>query len=186
MKRHPHIYLAPSGIQKERILPEDLFVIDATTKKTVKEPSPVKKLKKSECTPLFLLAYDMRDAGAVIHSHGVAANLVTLLYDKEFRITHQEMIKGIKKGSTTENFRYDDVLTVPIIENTPFESELSESLAAAIEKYPNTNAVLVRRHGVYVWGKSWQSAKTMCECYHYLFDLAVQMKKLNLDPEAVP
>jgi hypothetical protein len=29
--------------------------------------------------------------------------------------------------------------------------------------YPNTCAILVRRHGVYVWGPTWQKAKTMCE-----------------------
>ena len=30
----------------------------------------------------------------------------------------------------------------------------------AMEKYPETNAVLVRRHGVYVWG-----GKLMIDCF---------------------
>ena len=50
--------------------------------------------------------------------------------------------------------------TVPIIENTARECELTDRLRAAIEAYPQANAVLVRRHGVYVWGKSWIEAKT--------------------------
>lgn len=29
-----------------------------------------------------------------------------------------------------------------------------------IEAYPKTTAVLVRNHGIYVWGDSWISAKT--------------------------
>jgi len=55
-----------------------------------------------------------------------------------------------------------------------------------MKQYPNTYAVLVRRHGVYVWGNTWQEAKTMCECYDYLFEIAVKMRQMNIDPAAVP
>jgi len=72
--------------------------------------------------------------------------LVTLLYKDEFRVTHLEMIKGIK------GLGYTDTLVIPIIDNTPHEEDLKESMAAAMDKYPNATAVLVRRHGVYVWG----------------------------------
>jgi methylthioribulose-1-phosphate dehydratase len=82
--------------------------------------------------------------------------------------------------------RYDDELVVPIIENTPLEKDLEESLHKAMIEYPGTSAVLVRRHGIYVWGKSWQSAKTQCECYDYLFNIALEMKKYGLDPNATP
>ena len=175
------IYLAPSGVQKERIQSDELFVVDINDQ-TIKQPTAEKKLKKSECTPLFMIAYRLRDSGAVIHSHSINSVLATLItHGNEFRITHQEMIKGIKKGSTNESHRYDETLVVPIIENTPFEADLSEQMIEAINKYPNTNAVLVRRHGVYVWGKTWQQAKTMTECYDYLFQVAVEMKKLGID-----
>lgn len=187
IKRGPdEIYVAPSGVQKERICTDELFVLDDHGE-TVQEPNPTKRLKKSECTPLFMAAYQLRGAGAVIHSHSVSAVLATLIFEgPEFRITHQEMIKGVKKGSSLDNHRYDDTLIVPIIENTPFERDLTERMSKAIQEYPDTNAILVRRHGVYVWGKTWQSAKTMAECYHYLFEVAVQMRKLNLDPTKIP
>lgn len=29
-----------------------------------------------------------------------------------------------------------------------------------MDEYPGTTAILVRRHGIYVWGDSWQKAKT--------------------------
>lgn len=82
--------------------------------------------------------------------------------------------------------RYDEELVVPIIENTPFEQDLEASLAKAVHDYPGTSAVLVRRHGIYVWGDSWQKAKTQCECYDYLFNIAIEMKKFGLDPASVP
>lgn len=62
---------------------------------------------------------------------------------------------------------------VPIIENTPFEKDLAGSLGEALRQYPGTSAVLVRRHGVYVWGETWQQAKTMWVPRNLLFYLLV-------------
>lgn len=186
IKYEDEIYIAPSGVQKERIQPEDLFICDID-ERDISCPPPYKNLKKSQCTPLFMNAYTMRGAGAVIHTHSKAAVLATLLFPgREFRITHQEMIKGIKKCSSGGYYRYDDLLVIPIVENTPEEKDLKDRMARAMEEYPDSCAVLVRRHGVYVWGDSWEKAKTMCECYDYLFDIAVKMKQLGLDPAALP
>ncbi|XP_026562916.1 methylthioribulose-1-phosphate dehydratase isoform X1 [Pseudonaja textilis] len=180
------IYIAPSGVQKERIQPEDMFVCDIE-EKDISGPPSHKKLRKSQCTPLFMNAYIMRGAGAVIHTHSKAAVMATLLYPgKEFKITHQEMIKGIQKCTTGGYFRYDDMLVVPIVENTPEEKDLKDRMSHAMNMYPDTCAVLVRRHGVYVWGETWEKAKTMCECYDYLFDIAVQMKQHGIDPSIIP
>ena len=55
-----------------------------------------------------------------------------------------------------------------------------------MRRYPKADAVLVRRHGVYVWGATWEAAKTQAECYHYLFDAAVRMRGIGLDPATTP
>ncbi|GFU78454.1 methylthioribulose-1-phosphate dehydratase [Trichonephila clavipes] len=186
IKHGSEIFVAPSGVQKERIQPDDLFVMD-TQGSIISTPVPEKRLKISECTPLFMNAFTKRNAGAVIHSHSKSAVLATLIYPgSEFSVTYLEMIKGIVKGKTGTHYRYDDKLVVPIIENTPFEKDLKDRMAAAIDEYPEASAVLVRRHGVYVWGDTWQKAKTMTECYDYLFDIAIQMKSLGLDPTKKP
>ncbi|KAL1007651.1 hypothetical protein UPYG_G00089540 [Umbra pygmaea] len=186
LRRGDQIYIAPSGVQKERLQPDDMFVCDVE-EVDISVPPAWKNLKKSQCTPLFMNAYTMRAAQAVIHTHSKAAVMATLLYPgKEFQITHQEMIKGIRKCASGINYRYDETLVVPIIENTPEEKDLKERMAVAMNQYPETCAVLVRRHGVYVWGESWEKAKTMCECYDYLFSIAVEMKQCGLDPTAQP
>ncbi|XP_057637824.1 methylthioribulose-1-phosphate dehydratase isoform X2 [Chionomys nivalis] len=163
-----------------------MFVCDIN-EQDISGPPASKMLRKSQCTPLFMNAYTMRGAGAVIHTHSKAAVLATLLFPgQEFKITHQEMIKGIRKCTSGGYYRYDDILVVPIIENTPEEKDLKERMARAMDEYPDSCAVLVRRHGVYVWGETWEKAKTMCECYDYLFDIAVSMKKMGMDPAQFP
>ncbi|CAD7014256.1 unnamed protein product [Ceratitis capitata] len=163
--------------------PEDLFVQDDEGK-DIQLPPDYKMLTKSQCTPLFMLAYRHRGAQAVIHTHSQHAVMATLMWPGEvFRCTHLEMIKGVYDDDMKRYLRYDEELVVPIIENTPFERDLAESMYAAMLKYPGCSAVLVRRHGVYVWGKSWEKAKTMSECYDYLFEICVEMKKSGLNPE---
>uniref|UniRef100_A0A8D8YA49 Probable methylthioribulose-1-phosphate dehydratase n=1 Tax=Cacopsylla melanoneura TaxID=428564 RepID=A0A8D8YA49_9HEMI len=103
-----------------------------------------------------------------------------------FRIAFQEMIKGTWNSSLNRYNRYDEELVVPIIENTPNEADLKSSLELALVEFPAASAVLVRRHGVYVWGADWKSTKTQTECYDYLFELAVSMKQLGLSPLSPP
>mmetsp|Transcript_28725 Transcript_28725/g.73056 ORF Transcript_28725/g.73056 Transcript_28725/m.73056 type:complete len:502 (-) Transcript_28725:369-1874(-) len=186
IKPHPDfIVMAPSGVQKERMQPDDMFVLDAkgeVVHTPAAKPPPARPPKLSECSPLFMSAYELRNAGAVIHSHSMWCVLATLLEPdaSEFKITHVEMIKGL------EGHGFYDTLTVPIIENTARECELTDRLRQAIADYPRTNAVLVRRHGVYVWGKDWIHAKTQAECYDYLFQAAVEMRRLGLDHARAP
>ena len=66
----------------------------------------------------------------------------------------EQMIKGVRIGGNGPALSYLDTLRVPIIANTPFEEDLTDSMAAAMEKYPEAAAILVRRHGIYVWGTS--------------------------------
>ncbi|KAI8812396.1 methylthioribulose-1-phosphate dehydratase [Cladochytrium replicatum] len=181
------VYIAPSGVQKERMLPDDLYVVNRDTRAILRSPPVQKGWKPSQCTPLFFNAYQLWDAGACIHTHSQNAVMVTLLWPGEtFTITHQEMIKGIRIGNTKNNLKFYDTLVVPIIENTAEEEDLRDRMYEAMTKFPQSCAVLVRRHGVYVWGENWQKAKSMTECYDYLFEIAVKMKSIGLDPSQVP
>lgn len=64
------------------------------------------------------------------------------------------MIKGVRVGGMGRALSYLDTLELPIIENTPHEEDLKSSMAEAMKEYPDAAGVLVRRHGVYVWGSS--------------------------------
>lgn len=172
------VYIAPSGVQKELMKASDLYVLslqaqqpDLKNRTYVRSPPAG---KPSQCTPLFLAAFTRRGAGCCIHTHSQWAVLVTLLLEaqhgrdseegKVFEINNIEQIKGFGRGfQKSGNLGYHDTLRIPVIENTAHEEDLTEFMEEAMEKHPDTYAVLVRRHGVYVWGDNVHKAKTMCE-----------------------
>ncbi|KAK7814988.1 hypothetical protein U0070_024331 [Myodes glareolus] len=188
LKHGNEIYIAPSGVQKERIQPEDMFVCDIN-EQDISGPPASKKLKKSQCTPLFMNAYTMR--GELSMPYCSSRQGTCLCWSAEDPDSQPEdsmplFLLTCEDQYPVDEVRYDDMLVVPIIENTPEEKDLKERMAQAMDKYPDSCAVLVRRHGVYVWGETWEKAKTMCECYDYLFDIAVSMKKMGMDPTQLP
>lgn len=156
--------------------PDDLYVLSLQQqqpdlKNRTYVRSPPRGLKPSQCTPLFLAAFTRRGAGCCIHTHSQWAVLVTLLLEARapehanvFEINNIEQIKGFGRGfQKSGNLGYHDTLRIPVIENTAHEEDLTEFLEEAMDQYPDTYAVLVRRHGVYVWGDNVHKAKTMCE-----------------------
>src|SRR5260370_42524093 len=85
------VYIAPSGVQKERILPSHIFVLPfpAPDGDRVFLRRPRKELKESACTPLFWNAFDLRGAGSCVHTHSQHAVMATLLWPGEtFEISH--------------------------------------------------------------------------------------------------
>ena len=186
------IYIAPSGVQKELIKPSDMYVLKLsaqpgahdenrrTRTRTYLRSPP--SLRPSQCTPLFLAAFTRRGANCCIHTHSHWAVLVTLILEQQkqqvgseiepsqnskmkvFEINNIEQIKAFGRGPGKEgNLGYHDTLRIPVIENTAHEEDLTEFMEEAMEQYPDAYAVLVRRHGVYVWGESVYKAKTQCE-----------------------
>jgi methylthioribulose 1-phosphate dehydratase/enolase-phosphatase E1 len=172
------VFVAPSGIQKEDMIGHDVFELDMD--RNVVTPPLTPNLRQSACTPLWYVVYRNRpSAKCVIHTHSIHAQMATLLDPTEtsdtLRITHLEMLKGVGHHA------YDDILEIPIIDNRPSEDLLASQLESVIQKFPNCNAVLVRRHGLYVWGDSWEQAKTQCESFDYLFESAICMKQMGMD-----
>lgn len=82
-------------------------------------------------------------------------------------------------------YLFEQILSDAFIENDN-QDLLSDQLEKAIAKFPKANAVLVRRHGVYVWGDSWEQAKTQCEAFDYLFESVIELRKIGIDCSQVP
>lgn len=181
-KKSPfRVYTTPSGVQKEDMIGHDIFVLDM--KMNVISPPRTHGLSISSMTSLWYIVYRHRPkARCVIHTHGINAVLASLLDETSntLRLTHLEMIKGV------DNHSYSDILEIPIIPNQLSEDKLGPEFERVIEQFPKSNVILVRRHGVYVWGNSWEHAKTQLESVDYLFECAVKMRSLDVCCSAMP
>ncbi len=92
------------------------------------------------------------------------------------------MIKGIYNNVEKRQGYFDEDLIIPIVENEREDYLLTEAVGEAMKKYPQCNAVILRHHGIHVWGRTWQQCKIMSECYHYLLAMAVEMHKCRVNP----
>ncbi len=157
--------LAPSGVHKESVRPEDFFVVslrDGRVLRPPKDPS----LRPSECNAVFRAIIKERDAGSVMHSHALSAVLAAdAARGGALAIRGFEMLKGIRGCSNR------DVHRVPVIDNTPEEPALAAAVGRVLRRTPFASAhcVLVRDHGAYLWGADVSEAKRHAEVYHFLF-----------------
>jgi hypothetical protein len=107
----------------------------------------------------------MRAAGACIHTHSQNAGtflchtadrqlnepchlvMLTLQLPRNatsFRISHQEMIKGVRIGGVGKTLKFYDTLEVPIIENTADEEDLTFGMAAVGHLQHNRHLLMGR------------------------------------------
>ncbi|TMF41543.1 MAG: methylthioribulose 1-phosphate dehydratase [Chloroflexi bacterium] len=164
------LLLAPTGVHKERVRPDEFFTVDPTDGRVLRSPDDA-SLRPSECNSIFCLAARERGARSVVHSHGLSAVLAgDLAGDADHvEIRGLEMLKGIRGVANR------DTHLVPVIRNTPREGELVEQLSGVLAdpRFEKTFAVLVADHGAYIWGDDIWEAKRHTEVYHFLFDAAV-------------
>jgi methylthioribulose-1-phosphate dehydratase len=164
------LLLAPTGVHKERIQPDEFFTVDPADGSVRSSPADP-SLRPSECNSIFCLAVRERAAGSVVHSHALSAVLAGDLSrgSDHVAIRDLEMLKGIRGVANR------DTHLVPVIRNTPREGELVEQLTRVLDdpRFASSFAVLVADHGAYIWGGDVWEAKRHTEVYHFLFEAVV-------------
>jgi methylthioribulose-1-phosphate dehydratase len=153
-----------SGVDKRKRTPNDFVLVDADGR-----PLEPDAPKPSAETCLHREIYRLTDAGCVLHVHTVDNNVVSELHahEGEVRFRRLELIKAF--GIWEENGE----ITVPIVENYADLERLARAVAEAIR--PCTRAVLIRNHGVTVWGRTGQEAKKHLEALEFLFSYRVRL-----------
>ncbi|MEH7123919.1 methylthioribulose 1-phosphate dehydratase [Bacillus sp. JJ1773] len=147
-----------SGKDKRKRTLEDFLLVDREGK-AVEETH----LKPSAETLLHCAVFQKTLAGCSLHVHTVANNVISELYGDEGKVTFQsqELIKAF------DLWEEDAELTIPIIHNHAHIPALAEEFQEHI--HADNGVVLIRNHGITVWGKDGFEAKKLLEACEFLF-----------------
>ena len=99
-------------------------------------------------------------AGAVIHVHVLAPVLAAERWPGGVELRDLEMLKGFGRSA------HDDLVTVPVVPNSQDMVVLGDAFEAGHRA--DTPALIVARHGLYVWGKDVFQARHRAECLEWL------------------
>jgi methylthioribulose-1-phosphate dehydratase len=175
-KTSPDIALvSESGIDKSKFSEEHFLPIYYNTRKMHPDYVELKR-KSSDETDIHLSIYQITKANCVLHSHLLDSLLFADLFTglKSATISNLELLKGFKGVST-----HDITINIPCFDNTQDIAKLAEEIKPSIINEKNNYGLLLRGHGVYVWGESVEEAKRHLEVFEYIFKYYLNSKRGN-------
>jgi methylthioribulose-1-phosphate dehydratase len=153
--------ITPSAAHKGHLAPEQFLEIDerAAVITGIGRPSAE--------TLLHLALVRRRGAGAVLHTHSVWS---TILSDQHataggLEIAGYEMLKGLDGVHTHEHREW-----IPILENDQDMTRLAAVTETRLDAEPRAHAFLLRRHGLYTWGRTIAEAERHVEILEFLLE----------------
>ena len=163
VKSNPlRLAMSPSGVDKGQLLAEQILMIDEDARVVSDHLA-----KPSDESPLHLRIVKEVGAGAVIHTHSVWNTILSDHYAAEggVAIEGYEMLKGLRGVNTHEHSEW-----LPIVENSQNMSALADSIGDSLKQHPGAHGLLLRRHGLYSWGKDLSDAKRHVEILEFLLE----------------
>ncbi|MFK9094477.1 methylthioribulose 1-phosphate dehydratase [Bacillus salipaludis] len=147
-----------SGKDKRKRTDEDFLLVDEFGHAACET-----YLKPSAETLLHVEIYRKTNAGCSLHVHTIDNNVISEVYGDNGEVTFkgQELIKAFDK------WEEDAVLKIPIIRNFAHIPTLASKFSEHV--LGDTGAVLIRNHGITVWGRNAFEAKKILEASEFLF-----------------
>ena len=160
--------VSASGKDKRKRTDEDFLLVDHKG-----ESIEQTHLKPSAETLLHVEIYNRTNAGCSLHVHTIDNNVISELYGDEGAVVFkgQEIIKALGRWEENAEIR------IPIITNHANIPALADELASYVEG--DAGAVLIRNHGITVWGRTAFEAKKHLEAYEFLFSYHVKLLSLK-------
>ena len=166
LSRDPfRLLITASGKDKGRLSVDDFVVVDEHGNQV----DSTGEGKPSAETLLHVVASRRPTVGAVLHTHSVWATCLSDLYHQQGSLTIQgyEMLKGLEGVKTHEHEQ-----RIRIFPNTQDIAVLSIELdkLLATSEPELRYGFLLRKHGLYTWGKDLTEARRHVEILEFLFE----------------
>ncbi|HEY2413965.1 MAG TPA: methylthioribulose 1-phosphate dehydratase [Pirellulaceae bacterium] len=174
LNREPlELLVTASGKDKGRLTSGDFVRVNESGRPTY-DGQP----KSSAETLLHVVAAQQPGVGAVLHTHSVWSTVLSDYFYPEggFELSGYEMLKGLEGIATHETTAW-----VEIFDNT----QDIPSLAVQVRQRMNDAAdplqygYLIRRHGLYTWGRDLDEARRHVEIFEFLFECVVRKMTLT-------
>jgi methylthioribulose-1-phosphate dehydratase len=171
LSREPfRLLITASGKDKSQLSADDFVIVDEHGKSVVQATG-----KPSAETMLHVMLAQRPSVGSVLHTHSIWSTLLTETPDDGLTIGGYEMLKGLAGVSSHECREY-----VRIFDN----AQDIPALAGRVERYleEETNGhtphgFLIRRHGLYTWGRDLNEARRHVEIFEFLFEVLGRRKQ---------
>lgn len=162
VSREPlRLAITASGVDKASLTERDVVEVDGDGRVVAGAGRP------SAETHLHLAVVRARGAGAVVHTHSVFSTLVTGAGGaREVRLRGYEMLKGLAGVTTHEHEE-----RVPVLENAQEMAPLAREVEALLRSREEAHAFLLRRHGLYTWGRDLAEAVRHAEILEFLLEV---------------
>jgi methylthioribulose-1-phosphate dehydratase len=156
------VAITASSLDKSRLAPEHILEVDSAG--NVLQPA---EGKPSAETLLHLAIVRTLNVGAVLHTHSVWSTILSDYHIGHggFFIEGYEMLKGLAGIGTHEHREW-----IPILENSQDMEALSAETRNMLQEDPKVHGFLIRRHGLYTWGKDLQEAARHVEIFEFLLE----------------
>jgi len=154
--------ITASSLDKGRLLPEHILEIDGAGHVVGQTQG-----KPSAETLLHIAIVNSLQAGAVLHTHSVWSTILSDYHigSGGFFIEGYEMLKGLEGVRTHEHREW-----IPILENSQNMESLAAETRQTLQDYPGIHGFLIRRHGMYTWGKDLTEAARHVEILEFLLE----------------
>ena len=163
VSRQPlRLAITASGVDKGRLGPAHVLEIDGEGRAVGGHGRP------SAETSLHLAVVHARGAGSVLHTHSPWSTLLSDVHAGAggMAIEGYEMLKGLDGVTSHEHREW-----LPIVENTQDWVTGAAELEALLRQRPDAHGLLIRRHGLYTWGRDFDEAVRHLEVLEFLLEV---------------